>query len=55
MGYRDIHERHIYATKRAKSATERAARAANQADRDNARRWAEAWGAVARAHPSRRS
>ena len=55
MGYRDVHERHISATQKAKLAAARASNATTQAEKEKALRWAEAWGAVARVHPLRRS
>jgi hypothetical protein len=55
MGYRDVHERHICATRRAKLAADRAIHATTQAEKEKALRWAEAWGSVARVHPLRRS
>jgi len=55
MGYRDIHERHICAMQRAKLAAERTGRAKTQTEKEKAQRWADAWGAVARVHPLRRS
>ena len=55
MGYRDVHERHICATQRARLAAERAIQATTPAEKEKAQRWAEAWGAVARVHPLRRS
>lgn len=55
MAYRDVHERHISATQRAKLAAERASHATTEAERDIAQRWVEAWNIVARVHPLRRS
>ncbi len=55
MGYRDVHERHISAKEREKLAADRVTRATTEAEKEKAQRWAEAWGAVARVHPLRRS
>ena len=55
MAYRDVHERHISATHRAKLAAERASHATTAAEKELARRWMEAWNVVARVHPLRRS
>lgn len=55
MGYRDVHERHISAKRRAELATDRATRATTEAEKEKARRWAEAWNTVVRVHPLRRS
>jgi hypothetical protein len=55
MRYRDVHERHISAKQREKLAADRATRATTEAEKEKARRWVEAWGAVARVHPLRRS
>lgn len=55
MGYRDVHERHISAKQREKLAADRAMHAKTEAEKEKALRWVEAWGAVARVHPLRRS
>jgi len=55
MGYRDVHERHISAKQKEKLAAERATHAKTEAEKEKALRWVEAWGAVARVHPLRRS
>lgn len=45
---RTIHQRQIYAAKRASLAVDRIIRSPSQTDRLKAIRWAELWGAVAR-------
>ncbi len=55
MGYRDVHERYISAKQRVKQAAERASHASDDAEKQKAQRWVEAWDAVVRAHPLRRS
>lgn len=55
MAYRDVHERHICATQRAKLAADRANRAETPEEKEKAQRWVEVWGAIARVHPLRRS
>jgi hypothetical protein len=55
MPYRDIHQRHATAMRRASLAVDRAIRATTPAEKEKARRWAEAWGTIARVHPLRRS
>lgn len=55
MAYRDVHERHISSKQRAELAANRATQATTEAEKERARRWAEAWGTVARVHPLRRS
>lgn len=55
MGFRDVHERHLSAKRRVKLAGDRVTHATTEAEKEKARRWVEAWGAIARVHPLRRS
>ena len=55
MRYRDVHERYISAKQRVKLAAERLNHATNDAEKQKAQRWVDAWDTVVRAHPLRRS